>query len=233
MTVPHQNEPSQAMTAKLDIDTRVEKSIKVYDTSFLNGYDLFVHGFCNKYAWKCSTETLVDQYQSLTSANHLEAGVGTGFLIDKTSTDPRGQRLGILDFSVNCLKYSEKRLARYQPELFHKDILKPIETSAAKFDSIGINYVLHCVPGTFESKGAAFGNLKALLNPGGTFFGSTLLGADVPRNLTARTLMASYNRLGLFSNQQDSEVALRAALSNHFDEVHIDIVGCCALFRAR
>jgi SAM-dependent methyltransferase len=231
MTASDQKFP--ATVAISEIDTKVEKSVRVYDTSFLNGYDLFVHGFCNKYAWKCSTETLVNQYQNLVTDNHLEAGIGTGFLIDKIRRDTINQRLGILDFSVNCLKYSEKRLARYRPELYHQDILKPIESNAVKFDSIGINYVLHCVPGGFDTKGAAFANLKALLRPGGTFFGSTLLGADVPRNMTARALMSTYNKLGLFSNTQDTVETLRAALSHHFDDVHIDLVGCCALFEAR
>ena len=229
------DQPRNSVTAPdtVELDRRVARSVRVYDTSFLNGYDLFVHGFCNKYAWQCPTDTLVAQYRRLTRKNHLEAGVGTGFLIDKTALKENDQRLAILDFSVNCLDYSKKRLARYSPELFHHDILKPIKTDARKFDSIGINYVLHCVPGSFARKGAAFDNLKQLLNPDGVFFGSTLLGSEVPRNITARALMGLYNRVGAFSNAQDSESTLRASLKEHFDDVSIEIAGCCALFECR
>ena len=218
------------MTKELNTDARVTKSTRVYDSPALNGYDLFVHGFCNRYAWKCSTQTLVDQYKRLTSTNHLEAGVGTGFLIDKSAIQPNGQRLGILDFSKQCLSYSEKRLSRYSPELFHFDILKPISSSAAKFDSIGLNYVLHCVPGSFETKGVAFANLKALLSQNGVMFGSTLLGDGVPRNLTAKMLMSFYNQTGIFNNIEDSQYALRRSLEKTFDRIDIEVVGCCALF---
>jgi ubiquinone/menaquinone biosynthesis C-methylase UbiE len=233
MTISNQEHAAVSAVSKSDIDIRVDRSVKVYDTSFLNGYDVFVHGFCNKYAWKCSTDILINQYKSLVSKNHLEAGIGTGFLIDKMDLGHQHQRLGILDFSHNCLKYSEKRLSRYRPEIFYHDILKPIDSTAEKFESVGINYVLHCVPGSFENKGVAFGHLKSLLKPNGTLFGSTLLGADVPRNVTARVLMSTYNRLGVFSNKQDTAQSLRTALSVHFDHVDIDIVGCCALFEVR
>lgn len=220
------------MASNPELDRRVETSTKVYDTSFLNVYDVFVHGFCNRYAWDCPTDTLVAQYDALTSDNHLEAGVGTGFLIDKASLDPSSQRLGILDFSKNCLSYSTKRLARYAPESLHQDILKPVTQPVKPFKSIGINYVLHCVPGSFETKGVAFAHLKTLLAPGGVLFGSTLLGRGVPRNRIARTLMAAYNRLGVFSNREDDVPLLHEALSASFTHVEIEVVGCCALFKA-
>lgn len=223
-----------AETTKLDLDLKVKRSVQVYDTSFLNGYDIWVHGFCNKYAWKCPTERLIEQYRDLTSRNHLEVGVGTGFLLDKASLDPAERRIGIMDFSRNCLDYSSRRLKRYDPELYHHDILKAFpENYARKFDSIGINYVLHCVPGDFSSKGEAFGNLKSLLSPGGVLFGSTLLGAGVKRTAIACALMWGYSKFDIFSNNADSEYALRKSLSQHFKDVRIETVGCCALFEAR
>jgi hypothetical protein len=220
------------MIRELDIDASVISSTRVYNTSALKGYDIFVHGFCNRYAWKCPTDTLLHQYNELTSKNHLEAGVGTGFLIDKANLPSLGQRLGILDFSKQCLMYSERRLERHAPEIYQFDILKPMTIDAPKFESIGINYVLHCVPGSFTTKGIAFANLKGLLANNGVLFGSTLLGHDVERNLISRALMSFYNRTGIFNNKLDDVMSLREALSVTFERVEIEIVGCCALFKA-
>jgi 2-polyprenyl-3-methyl-5-hydroxy-6-metoxy-1,4-benzoquinol methylase len=219
------------MTKDADLDARVIRSTRVYDTSALNFYDVFVHGFCNRFAWECPTETLINQYNELASGNHLEAGVGTGYLIDKCTLSASNQRLGILDFSRKCLSYSAKRLERYALETYQYDILKPFDINAPKFDSIGINYVLHCVPGSFAVKGISLRNLKHLLSKRGVLFGSTLLGKGVPRNRVARTLMWIYNKLGIFSNTEDSVDALRSALDANFECVEIEVVGCCALFK--
>ncbi|AKJ29040.1 class I SAM-dependent methyltransferase [Caldimonas brevitalea] len=220
------------MTSKSELDVRVERSTRVYDTSALNFYDIFVHGFCNRFAWQCSTETLIAQYNQLVTGNHLEVGVGTAFLIDKCRVPGRNPRLGIMDFSKQCLTHSAKRLERYRPEIYQSDILKPLDIKGPKFDSIGINYVLHCVPGSFAEKGVAFKNMKAVLTDHGVLFGSTLLGKDVTRNRVARTLMALYNKVGAFTNRADDVASLRTALEANFKHVEIDVVGCCALFKA-
>jgi hypothetical protein len=47
-------------------------------------------------------------------------------------------------------------------------VLDKIEIDGPSFDSIGLNYVLHCLPGTIRTKSMVFENLEALLNPGGT-----------------------------------------------------------------
>lgn len=220
------------MAGKSELDARVERSTRVYDTSALNVYDIFVHGFCNRFAWKCSTETLIAQYNRLVTGNHLEVGVGTAFLIDRCTFPVRKPRLGIVDFSKQCLTHSAKRLERYATETYQCDILKPLGIKGPKFDSIGINYVLHCVPGTFAEKGVSFKHMKAVLSERGVLFGSTLLGKDVPRNRVARSLMAIYNKVGAFTNQSDDVASLRAALKANFKHVEIEVVGCCALFKA-
>ena len=61
--------------------------------------------------------------------------------------------------------------------------------------------MLHCLPGDFATKQAAFGHLRAVLNEGGVLFGSTLLGRGVTRNALAHALMTLYNRQGIFSNR--------------------------------
>ena len=104
---------------------------------------------------------------------------------------------------------------------------------AAKFDSVGINYLLHCLPGTIESKTVTLDHLKALMNPNAVLFGSTLLQNGVSRNWFARRLMDFYNKKGIFSNRHDALHGLQQALSQRFQDVSVETVGCAALFSGR
>src|SRR5206468_12623812 len=45
----------------------------------------------------------------------------------------------------------------------------------ARFDSISLTYLLHCLPGTINTTSAVFRHLKPLLNQSGVMFGTTLL----------------------------------------------------------
>ena len=101
------------------------------------------------------------------------------------------------------------------------------------FDSVGINYLLHCVPGPIESKAVALDHLKILMNPNAVLFGSTLLQGGVTRNWLATRLMDTYNTKGIFSNRYDDLDGLKRALSQRLREVSVEVVGCAALFSGR
>ena len=103
----------------------------------------------------------------------------------------------------------------------------------AKFDSVGINYLLHCLPGSIESKAAALDHLEALMNPGAVLFGSTLLQGGVRRTWLARGLMAAYNWKGIFSNRGDDIEGLKRELGRRFEDVRVEVAGCAALFSGR
>jgi hypothetical protein len=176
---------------------------------------------------------LIRQYDLGVTENHLEVGVGTGFLLDRCSFPSTSPRLGLIDVSKRSLEESSRRLARYAPHIYVHNILEPLPSGIEPYRSIGTNYVFHCVPGGFAEKGRAFGYLKRVLAKDGVLFGSTLLGSEVERNGIAKTLMGIYNRGGLFSNLADSPSSLYAALKQDFAKVELEIVGCCALFSAR
>jgi hypothetical protein len=108
--------------------------------------------------------------------------------------------------------------------------LDPISLNARKFDSVGINYLLHCIPGSIKSKSIAFDHLKALMNPNAIIFGSTLLQGGVQPNWFAKRLMEAYNKRGIFSNQYDDLESLKRSLSDRFRNVSVEVVGCAALF---
>jgi SAM-dependent methyltransferase len=198
----------------------------------LKYYDPLLEFTCN-WIWRCPVERTLEFYQRHLSSNHLEVGVGTGYFLDRTGLPGPAPRLALLDTSLPCLQHTEARLARYAPEVYRANALAPIELAARGFDSIAINYVLHCMAGTLPGKGAAFANLKPLLNPGGVLFGSTVLRNGVPCDLRARVFMRLYNAARVFSNLHDSLAGLTEALNNNFEHVRIDVIGCVAQFSVR
>jgi hypothetical protein len=174
---------------------------------------------------------LLEHYNEHVSANHLEVGVGTGYFLDRCRF-PAPPRIALLDANPHALAATAKRIRRYRPEAFERNLLEPFTLPAAPFASIGCNYVWHCLPGDADAKAAVFGRLANLLCPGGLLFGATLLACEPGMSRTARWLMRTYNRRGVFANEHDSEAALRAALETHFADVSIERVGCAARFAA-
>ncbi len=138
-----------------------------------------------------------------------------------------------MDLNPNTLEFASKRIARYKPKTYRRNVLEPIAFDAEKFDSVGVNYLIHCLPGSMASKSVAFDHLKALMNPNAVLFGSTLLQHGIPQNWFARRLMDVYNKQGIFSNQDDGLKDLKWALSQRFRQVSVEVVGCAALFSGR
>ncbi len=211
---------------------KTERSQQYFNKLSLFFYDALLYGVISKYAWGSSTARLDAHYARYASANHLEVGVGTGYLLNRVRF-PATPRLALMDLSQECLSATARRVARYAPACHVQNILEPVTARIAPFDSISVNYVMHCVPGDFTKKGIAFVHLAALLAPGGTLFGTTVLSRDVPKNLLARPFMWLMNALGVFNNRADSASDLKASLSAHFHVLQFDIVGVTAFFAVK
>lgn len=205
----------------------------IYTQRALRAYDFVVLGVSNRFLWKCPTQRLVAHYNKHISANHLDVGVGSGYFLDHCRFPSHTPRVALMDLNQNTLDFTSERVARYQPETYLRSVLEPISIEATNFDSVGVNYLLHCVPGTIESKAVVFDHLKALMNPNAVLFGSTLLQGGVRPNWFAQRLMNVYNRKGIFSNQNDSLEGLRRVLEARFRDVSIEVIGCAALFSGR
>jgi 2-polyprenyl-3-methyl-5-hydroxy-6-metoxy-1,4-benzoquinol methylase len=209
---------------------QAEAGQAIYTKHVLGAYDFFVLGISNHFVWRCPTRRLLEQYDARVTATHLDVGVGTGYFLDRCQFPSPAPRIALMDLNRNALDFASRRIARYNPEIYLGNVLEPIPLDAPKFDSVGVNYLLHCLPGSIESKSAVFDHLKALMNPGAVLFGSTLLQGDVPRSWAAKRLMDFYNRKGIFSNERDDVDGLRRALDRRFEAVSVEIVGCAALF---
>jgi SAM-dependent methyltransferase len=204
----------------------------VYNRLTLRVYDQFVLGFSNRRAWRCPSPRLLAHYQAHLGARHLDIGVGTGYFLDHTRFPIRQPLVVLADLNPASLAATAERLDRYQPVTHELNVLEPFRLPEAPFDSVGLNYLLHCLPGTMAEKNAVFGHIAPQLRPGGVLFGSTILGRGVQHNAVGRTLMAAYNRKGIFSNREDDADTLRAGLARHFSEVEVQIEGVVAVFAA-
>jgi hypothetical protein len=205
----------------------------VYTRRNLGGYDLVVLGVSNQLIWRCPSGRIVEHYNRHVTANHLDVGVGTGYFLDRCRYPSQEPRIALMDLNPNALEYAARRIDRYEPETYLHNVLEPIAVDGAKFDSVGVNYLLHCLPGSIESKAIIFDHLGALMEPNAVLFGSTLLQEGVPRNWIATRLMDFYNKKGIFTNREDSLQGLRQELGRRLREVSIEVVGCAALFSGR
>ncbi|HKR66177.1 MAG TPA: class I SAM-dependent methyltransferase, partial [Thermoanaerobaculia bacterium] len=171
-------------------------------------------------------------YDENVTNNHLDIGVGTGYFLDHCKFPSGNVRLGLMDLSKESLEFTAKRLARFHPETYLANVLEPLEV-AAPFDSVGLNYLLHCLPGTMQTKSTAFRNIAAILKPGGVIFGATVLTGGVEHNWLAKKMLVTLNEKKIFTNLHDDVDGLREALSAHFTEHDVEVVGGVGVFRAR
>ena len=205
----------------------------VYTSKTLSLYDFIVLGISNRYIWKCPTPLIEAHYNAHVTANHLDVGVGSGYFPDHCQFPTATPRVALMDMNDSTLVYASERIARYSPETYRQNVLEPMTAVIKPFDSLGINYLFHCVPGSISEKAIAFDHLIPLMNSGATVFGSTILQGDVPRNWMAKKLMGFYNKKGIFSNSEDTLFELKQALEQRFDKVTLQVQGCVALFSAK
>lgn len=213
-------------------DEEVRRGAAVYSRPVLGIYDLLVVRLSNTYVWRCDRARLIELYNGCVGSRHLDVGPGTGWYL-ANSRLPAGTAITLLDLNGNSLSRAAARIASTAPQTVVGNVLEPLPESVGPFDSIGVNYLFHCVPGTWASKGVAFGHLANRLAPGGVLFGSTILGRGVDHNVPGRLLMAFYNRRGIFHNVDDDAAGLEAALRRHFTDVKVEITGTVAAYAAR
>lgn len=210
-----------------------ESGYTIYNRAFLPIYDLFVLGFVCRFIWKCPAHHLLELYHRHVTANHLDVGVGTGYFLDHCKFQIDMPRLVLMDLNTYCLETSAKRLSRYSPDVYCRNVLGPISIDIEPFDSVAINGLLHCLPGTMRNKGVVFDHLKPFLNPGGVLFGCTILNKGVRKSRVAQWVTNRLNKRGVFTNLEDDLEDLREELSKRFQQNSVQVIGCMALFWAR
>lgn len=205
----------------------------IYTPRILTLYDFSVLTLSNSFLWRCPTSRLLHHFNQNISANHLDIGVGSGFFLDKCNFPGHRPRIGLMDLNPSAIKHTAARIVRYNPEEYIHNIYEPIDFFSPKFNSISLNYLLHCLPGNLADKCVVFDHIQSLADPGAICFGSTLLGDGVSLNWGAKHLMSFYNKSGIFSNSRDNAHNLEKELAKRFDIISFEIVGATALFSGR
>ncbi len=171
-------------------EKQIRDGQKIYTKWSLTGYNLFVLGLTCSYIWRCPSALIEAHYNNHVSDNHLDVGVGTGYFLDRCIFPSKTPRVGLMDINSDSLGFTSNTIARYNPETYKQNILEPVSMKIQSFDSIGINYLLHCIPGTISEKAVAFDYLKSILNRNGVFFGATVLWGGVPKNGLTKRIMS-------------------------------------------
>ncbi|CAH0045300.1 unnamed protein product [Clonostachys solani] len=220
-------------------DKAVKVGARVYTPLMLPAYDFWVLWISNKFVWKCPTdEVQVPFFQSALSRTHLDIGVGTGYIPAK-ALDPSGcQEITLVDLNQNTLSTAKARIESANSTVKVKTLLanalEPLPLpESEKFDSISLCYLLHCLPGSPDSKTRVFDHVKPHLARDGILIGWTILGKETPMNCFARVLMRSYNKIGIFSNWDDNLAAFEQGLKRNFEEVEVWTAGRVCMFKAR
>jgi 2-polyprenyl-3-methyl-5-hydroxy-6-metoxy-1,4-benzoquinol methylase len=211
---------------------QVEAGQAAYTPRMLGVYNLLILRVIVPYIWKCPIDNVIKLYNKNITSNHLEIGVGSGYFLDNCNFSSDNPRLALMDLNPNSLKFTAEKVSRYKPEIYRGNILEPIETDMKKFDSIAINAVIHCLPGTMSTKLVVFDHIKALLNPGGVVFGSTILNIGVKQNWLTKKFMKNFNNRRIFCNLEDDLSTLEEGLTERFSKSEVKVIGTVALFRA-
>lgn len=223
----------------MEVSLRVERDDPAYagqagyNALGLKIYDSMVYKFTGPVLWRCTEQQWVAFYDDNVSAHHLDIGVATGALLDKCSFPVPDPDITLMDLNPRSLAFAAHRLQRYTPRTHQANILDPWSLSSRQFESVAMMNILHCVPGNIGEKAVAFDHAEAALVPGGTLFGSTILGRGVEHTRKSSLTMRWLNRKGVFCNSDDSLEDLDAALASRFPAYQIDVQGVVALFVAK
>jgi len=202
-------------------------------------YDFVAYEINGRFGWGFTKSMCQKLYCRFASGEaHVEVGLATPTFV--AGSVPKSAKVLILDVDSVFLEKSTKTLE----DLGYKsvtsmvqDITTPFKTRPdGLYESIGLNWVLHCVPGTLspESKGVCFQHLKTLLCPDGVLFGSTVLGFSAEHNCFGGFIMKKYNdpETGIFRNAKDTENDIRNAIGKAFKRFEVKVYGRTVVYAA-
>jgi hypothetical protein len=212
---------------------RTPDSIKAYSKLGLCAYDALIVNLLAPRVWGCSPDTLVEHYGAHVTSNHADIGVGTGYFLDRCDFGSPRPRLALVDLQSNCLEYTARRLARYRPRTYVRDVLRPMDAiPGGPFDSIALGGIIHCLAGDLRHKGKVFDTVAPLTSAGTKIFGYTLVNDGVPLRTRRRLVHGFLNHLRVIDNTNDRISDLGRELCARFIDCKLELIGCMALFSA-
>lgn len=199
---------------------------KVYSKAVLKIYNFWVLFFNNRFLWKCKTSNLVNLYSKNITANHLDIGVGSGYLLNKVRD--KLSKVTLMDLNPTCLDYVENKLKDKEISKLKTDILVDVpEAFHNQFDSIGANYLIHCLPDN-DNKDMVFKNISKMLKSTGVAFGSTIINEYDSK--MASSVANKFNEKGIFDNSGDTYEKIEKYIKENFQNYDIYKIGSVCIF---
>jgi ubiquinone/menaquinone biosynthesis C-methylase UbiE len=214
-------------------EARIQAAAASYRRSTLAAYDVFVLGMMSRLMWRCPRGRMLAHYDAHAGAEHLDIGPGTGWFMDRCAFPVPSPAVTLLDLNEVVLATAAHRIRRYRPRTCVGDAYKPFALGEARFDSVGMNFLLHCLPGSMRQKSVVFDHVVPYLRPGARVFGSTVLGDGPHHTGRSRRLLHKLNRSEVFSNLGDRLEDLDEQLRERFTDVETVRTGAVCLFSAR
>lgn len=183
----------------------------------LNNYDYFVNKLNCNYVWGCNQKVIKNLYKNNLGKNHIEIGPGTGYFLKQNQFN----NLYLFDINNDILNDSYENLKDNSKDTFkiNKNIFNENEKiSIDNINSIGLSYVLHCVPNTLDK------SLNYLINnlnqKNVILFGSTVVPQKT--NIVASTELFFLNKLGIFNNKNHNIDQLKNFCKNYEHEINVE-----------
>jgi hypothetical protein len=214
-------------------EARIHAAADSYQGPMLAVYDWIVLGMVSRWIWRCPRRKMLAHYNRQVGGRHLDIGPGTGWFLDKCRFPAKNPSITLLDLNDVVLTTAARRISRYRPVTRTGDVFQPLDLGAAKFDSVGMNFLLHCLPGSVRQKSVVFDHVTPFLAPGARVFGSTVLGTDAEHTKASGKLLLRLNGSDVFNNTEDRRDDIAHELSARFTEVEIEQSGTVCLFSAR
>ena len=170
------------------------KSQKINNLIF-NNYDYFVNNINCKYIWKCDQRYIKKLYAHNITNKHVEIGPGTGYFIKKYQF----RNLHLIDINQDILNNSKKNLTNncQNIKIHNKNIFEINNKINEDISSVGLSYVLHCIPNNLD---ISLDNLVENISTNNqiTIFGSIVI--PNKKDIVAMTEIYTLNTVGIFNN---------------------------------
>ena len=186
-----------------------------------------------KYVWQCSDKNICQLYKNNIQKHHIEIGPGTGYYLKPYISNLNS--LELIDVNSNVLRYANMRLHHSDLKkkitninLFKKNNIIQINN---EITSIGVNCVLHCVPGPIETNiDNLINNIqKQNKNNKIIIFGSSVIN-DSNKNILQDFELALLNYFRIFDNKKDNEERLIDYFHHKQLKYKINKIGSIILF---
>ena len=193
-------------------------------------YDRLVNQINCEKVWKCSQKYIIDNYRKNINEKHLEIGPGTGYFLSKENLDIDLNKLTLIDINSPILDYSKNNLqSQYSNiDIICHDLFTCKIPDSVDFNSVGINYVLHCVPGNLQTK---LDNLISNLGDNKyNLFGASVICDPLHMNVIAEYELIFLNAFGIFNNNDDTYQELNEYLNKKGLKFTLEKQGYVAIF---